>query len=455
MNTPEQTPLAREQFSIALESGRGAALQHALHHSIEGFEDLVLNACLNNLSFDPQCEGHRADWLYRILKQSSRYAYFSNRIVKALQIASDEHYLDQICEIAARMAGDGDVKAESALRQFVWNQNFVTEQLPDGAHAICMVDGLEAVVEIARRTGSALKSGEISSFWWSLDDLIEDAGNLDKSLMSLQELSKRDADIAAFVENVVKKIAEREMEANITLEQRNVRYQEYRERFLRECTVEKVLSSAGSAEQTKWFYNKFGRYAEDKDLELILKRLEDEVDLEISLRLMWVFRKANPSYIPGRVWLLAQHPDKRLQCAATELLANFCDAEVGALGRAQLKDSKSLADNPALIKLFIKNYQLGDENLMISALLDACVDEDIAHQLALCALDVCESNRSTNLQVIANWIYQTCPCTICRRGAVAWLIKTGSIQPHVLDEYQYDADDDAAELVREARELNA
>jgi len=447
--------LSREQFSVALENGRGAALRHALHHGIEELEDLVLNACLNNLSFDPQCEGHRADWLYRILKQSPRYAYFSNHIVKALQQCSEEHSLDQVCEIAARMACDGDVKAESALRQFFWSQNFVTHALPDGAHAICMVDGLDAIADMARCTGSALKSGEISSFWWSLDDLVEDEGVRDKSLMLLQQLSKSDADIAAFVENILQKIAKREMEASVTPEQHNARYQEYRERLLGEWTVEKVLSSAGGTEQTKWFYTKFGRYAEDIDLKAILKRLETEVDPEVCLRLMWVFRRAIPSYIPGRVWLLAQHPDERLRWAATEFLAHICDAEVGAFGRAQLQDSKYLADNPALIKLFVKNYQAGDEGLMISALLDVCADEDTAHQLALCALDVCQNNSVANLKVIANWIYQTCPCTICRTGAVTWLIKTGTIQPHVLDEYQYDADDGAAELVREAHALNA
>jgi hypothetical protein len=52
--------LSRDGFQRALKEGRGAARMHVLAHGLDGVEDLVLRACLENQAYDRQCEDQRA-----------------------------------------------------------------------------------------------------------------------------------------------------------------------------------------------------------------------------------------------------------------------------------------------------------------------------------------------------------------------------------------------------------
>ncbi len=166
-----------------------------------------MNACLNNLVYDSQCEGHRAFWLYEMFKSEPLYANFSESIVTALRSGSDDYHVEQVCDLAGLMGRNGDSKAASALREFVWAQPLCDGGLY-GGHAIVSLDGVSAAVEIARRLGRGVLA-EPNGYVDSLDYLIE--GNLifDETLVELKRQAVGDPAIAAYVAQEQQRLDER------------------------------------------------------------------------------------------------------------------------------------------------------------------------------------------------------------------------------------------------------
>ena len=62
--------LTRRQFARALRQGRGAAFLHVKEYGDKdkGIKEEILNACLNNLVYDRQCETERSAWLATIIE---------------------------------------------------------------------------------------------------------------------------------------------------------------------------------------------------------------------------------------------------------------------------------------------------------------------------------------------------------------------------------------------------
>jgi hypothetical protein len=69
--------LSLTDFTRALKNGHGSALRQAHAHGLEGLEEAVLNACLENQAYDPQCEGARGTWMFELIRNSSAYPHFS------------------------------------------------------------------------------------------------------------------------------------------------------------------------------------------------------------------------------------------------------------------------------------------------------------------------------------------------------------------------------------------
>ncbi len=55
--------LSREEFEAALQRGHGRAFLHVRAYGLQNVADLLLDACLHDKAYDPQCEDSRAKWL--------------------------------------------------------------------------------------------------------------------------------------------------------------------------------------------------------------------------------------------------------------------------------------------------------------------------------------------------------------------------------------------------------
>lgn len=441
--------LSHQQFEQALRYGRGNALIHVLNYGLDGIDELVLHACLVSQAYDPQCEGHRAPWLYRMFQGTTLYQKFSAAIVEALNRPSEEHSIEQLCELASRMAVGGDKAAAHALRKFVWSQPYTSEDFPCGCNAIVLLDGLPAVIELARRLGNILLQNPddyVGSLFW----LTEGTPHYDSAIEELGRASIGDDAIAAYLAREREEIAKREADANESLEQKAARFEKRRNEYLIEFPVERIFSMASApASNRPYPYSRFGRMAREADLDLILRRIETENDPEICRRLMWVFRRATPPRTPACIWAFAESRDLPMREATLRMLANISDPNVGEFGRKMLRRSSFAPEDSDLIELLARNYQPGDAELILRKLESVTTSDDGLHTLGMSARQFCENNPVPEVAGIARWIYDTTPCSLCRKGAVETLIACNQLPDYIAEECRYDANEETQSIVIE------
>ncbi len=418
---------------------------HTMAFGLKGIDDLVLEGCLENQAYDPHCEDDRAPWLYRMFKGSAHYNKFSNAILAMLDNDVEHRSMEQFCDLAGLMACDGDGNAATSLRNFVWGQDFKADT-QFGTRALVMLDGVQAVVELARRLGRILMS-DSEEMVDDLDCLTEDANCYDEALASLKQLATEEEAIAAYLQMHLQGIASKESEEE---KSRELQQDEARERVRKDYPIEKILAAAESGESSRpYFFATFGRWATKSELDIVLRHMIAATVPEVCLRLLWVFRTAVLPTLHPRIWALAEDRDERLRHAALKALAQVCDEKIGEYGRKKLRTGFPVTDSE-VIELFGKNYHLGDEVLIMSALEKLSPSEDDAHSLGLSALKIWHHDDSPELRGLAEWTYRTTPCSFCRSIAVKWLVEISSLPAEIANECLYDADRDTQAIAREA-----
>ena len=135
--------LNREEFANSIAKGLGRALLHINYYGLDQVKDLVLNACLHDLSYDPQSEDSRAEWLFSMFAQSSHYQEFSKAILEALAIEKNRWDLVQLFELALEMALAGDLSAKNQIIDRAYKE----ASIPSSADWI----GADELVIIANR----------------------------------------------------------------------------------------------------------------------------------------------------------------------------------------------------------------------------------------------------------------------------------------------------------------
>lgn len=411
---------------------------------MDDVEDLMLAACLEDQCYDRQCEGSRAGWMYGLFKDTPAYPRMVEPILTALARSTDDNDGDQLRELASLMAGDGDLRAAAALRSFVWAQTFSAKCVL-GAVAICALDGIAALIEMARRLGKVVQ--EDPDAWVdTLDRLIDDTLPLDAVLAELKRVAPGDEAVAAYLAKEEARIAS-EAAQDWREDDQDTREQRRRDAFMSENPVDAILAAASRKTGGRYKFMEFGRWAGTQDKLRVLGRLRAESDPQTCENLLWVFRRGALPHLDERVWALASHSVPDVRYAAVVALSGISDPRIRELGRERLSDPGFSRDHYEDIELFKHNYQPGDETLILAALQRLSVDGDDRHGLGSTAVDVCTSARSPALAGVAQWVYRTSPCAICRREAVTLLLEWGSLPASIAAECRYDALEDLRTLV--------
>lgn len=108
----------RQDFKQYMLCGHGRCFS-ATDDELENFRDIVMYGCLNDISFDLQCEGSRGLFMYNLALQYDDYNYFLQPAIEKFlspEICNDWHLINHLCDFIDYFASDyNDESAQKAI----------------------------------------------------------------------------------------------------------------------------------------------------------------------------------------------------------------------------------------------------------------------------------------------------------------------------------------------------
>ncbi len=399
------THLTKKQFRDAVQKGLGRTIMHVCEQGQKGLENVILDACLHNLTYDPQCEESRVDWLIKLLDLTGEAPFYHQRILEALPNATDYWEAHQLVELAAELAKRGSAQAYEAIYHKFELQQFNESWL--GGYQIIDIDGIEGLIRVAEIIGARLLK---DSQCWEDDCLVLEAEkhfDYETIMSALEKQSPLSANVRAYKDAVVgyrKSVQTAQRRHRLHLDLNQILF--------------KIETTDGA---NSYLCSNYGYCASDEEIEQIFVRLLTETRREQLLRYLWIFRRRALPRLDEHLLNLAVSNDNQIQEAAITAIAHTKDESVRTLARKLLQEQPRSIYQGA-IKLFINNYTQEDR-LLIESVLCATESPNMLHALGCDILALAETQDSPELAGCCLWVYEHTPCSSCRKSAVATLIE--------------------------------
>ncbi len=409
----------------ALSKGLGRALKWARDGKLD--EEVLLDACLENLVFDIQVDDTRGDWLWNAIVTCGLTERFRKPILKALDTLSNFRDSIQLCEIAVKYAQTGDTEFRNVLRRIAIRQPLGLETPSDAEDAVLEFDGQEGFLKLASVYGKR----SMHIWEWHAIRLIESAEERFGEEAVRAAISKsRHSDIVRF----------RRKLKRVNSSRLNRRVRRPYESFSADEVIEQSKKTRGGfLLQKQW-----GKKASDQDLQAVARATMAEQDPKVLARLLKVFISRDwpedVEYLAG----FCNHADRRVNEIAWLAANRISHPAVRALA---IEGAKAGFPAPRAIGAFASNYVAGDENTILDAIA-LSEFETVNHALFQESLDVLKFNAVTDPTRLALAAYRYSPCSYCRSHAVDRLVERNLAPAWLLEECR----DDANGLCRKAVE---
>jgi hypothetical protein len=425
--------LTQDEFRDALQKGLGRTILYVKEYGAEEVQDDILHACLYNLAYDPQIEGHRVRYLFSLMDLTKNDQFYCQRILEALADVSNDWDEYQLLTLLRGFAQRGDEAAREALYA-----KFKEKQVSDywsASEQIIELDGLEGLLYVVEKLGARLlREPDFTENNYMIAEAYERFGE-ETVTAALLERAESSDNVRAYLDKVV-----HNKETTVRPSSR---------RRL-ELTFDNILSQieVGSQQSRRYYYITVGRDASEEDIEPLFTGLLAETRTEQLLRYLWLFTKRTVPRLDKRLFELAMSENEALQKAAIGVIANIQDPSVHDFALQLLEEQPHSIYRDA-IELFVKNYQAGDYQ-SIEMILDNGNDPEAIHSLGLDLINLAEKQSYQELENCLLWVYEHTPCAYCRSNVVKILIERNLASEALLLECLWDAFDETRDLAEAA-----
>ena len=106
----------KKKFLNSLKRGTGEAYLIIQDHPTIDFSDLIVKGATVSFTYDQQCEGSRAKYIFRLFKKSKQKDKIVNAVLTKLQSEKTDYWsLEQMCDLAVLFFKAGYIQAKEAL----------------------------------------------------------------------------------------------------------------------------------------------------------------------------------------------------------------------------------------------------------------------------------------------------------------------------------------------------
>ena len=435
----DKSAMNRKDFESVLKKGLGRAKLQIMNNGLNDYADIVLNACLHEQTYDPQCESSRADWLLEMFYRTDHFPRFREKIISSLLTETDVWDLQQLFDLVYLIASNNDSTAKNALR----NRAIQIAAEPSdhdwiGNEELLKIDKESGLIELSKIYGRRLLVNPDDFVPTDLVFLVEE--QKDRYVSILKKMSKSYNEIDSYLKYLQKEYGETLLVNHIDREESKKRHHE---RVRRIYPIDLIIDNAkNKVGKYPGMYLSFGRHATPQELEQVFHILMNETKESVIIRLLWVFRKvAMPQLHPKLFeWALCETPELKL--AAISALSQVTDKKIYEFGKEMVSNVGLIGDNAAAIDLFVNNYGDDIPQLLSASLKDIELDEQEAHSIGFNIVDLAEKNSDQKLSTLLKWVYENTPCTNCRYKAIEHLAELKQLDEALINECKYDASEE-------------
>ncbi len=445
--------MTKKEFKRYMQQGHGrCAIILQKSDNIEKYKDVVLWGCTHRLSFDTQCEGTRASYVYELTTCFNDEEYFLNPIIEELEKNTfrDCWKFHHLVELLQRFAENGNKSALSALKakyaylhsRLINKHSFKRYDFErDYFEAVCFslkaLGGIDDILKIACDMGELFEKNPHyfgSSFDWFFSQMSNGIGK-----RKLNSILKRDAKKSKYIK---------------------VFYEEYTkalnalESFIRPIKeplsafdLKKEIDEAGTLLQSEKV--RFKRLAEDSEKEKLAKIIigEPNEDKKIEMLSVFAFSKPPFSYIPHNIIIeYANSKNEALKNMALDILTNCQSIEARDYALELFGKGEHTVD---AIKILLVNYKDTDKEFLLSHLKNIKVDysnETFWHNIGSKILEADDVGVNLPKEFFL-YIYNTTLCSCCREYAIRALAKRRGLTRDIIEECRFDSNDDISAYV--------
>ncbi len=441
---PFALPLSDDEFRRAVHDGRGRAVLHIRGgHPVTAFHKSVLvDACVNCSTFDPQCEDDRALWVWSLCQASGIVEDAGRAVIERPAILDsdsmdtwDAHHQASILRLAAQ---SGVPQAREALYA-LFDRN------PQGQSWIArsdllMLDGLSGLLHLARRFGQAIVREEYAYLVpWTFSNAVEAHGR-DAVMACLESAALEEADVAAFLTAVLRD--ETNVEQALAPQPAESSRQSP---DMSSLSFEEVERSFPPGRLDRIRFGAWGRDASDAAIQRAFGLFVSATDPIQIRRLVSCFSdRAAPDFHP-RVLDLLSSDDRSTRHSAGRAITLIKHPLVRQAAMQRL--NAGLMDERT-VQLLASNFDPQDEADMLE-LLSRSQGRDDRHRTCWWLVGK-EKGRPHWPASLVIWGYEHTPCELCRSHAVRHLLERSEAPRWLLEEACEDSNEQTRERARAA-----
>ena len=417
--------MTKQQVWNALQRGLGSGFL-AVRENPERYRDLVVRACGRNLSFDTQCEGTRAWYVYQLVCCFSDREAFRDLAVRRLREKKPDGSWDyaHFSELLTLFAADGDALAEAALwekfeqllaKLHTFRRSCLAKsRARDSFETICVAlsENAESYARIAADIGGLFLLGRQYDAW---------------DFLWLYHSKPRGVDAALRRSAASSEALQAYFASFDAMEQEQKRFR----------SEIKVQEPDGGRRLSVWLYRRAPEQAKAR-AEAYLAEAEPEARAAA----LEAFSVCPYPLDPGPILADAESEFPALRAAAWDALSRLRAPEVRSFAQAHLDKSKE-----AVLYVLIRNYQPEDLefwNRYLQALRIDCASESGWHGIHLALLELFEKDSGVEQppKALLPLLYESTLCSCCRKRIVQHMRSRRMISAGMWEALQHDSSDE-------------
>lgn len=420
----------KRQFFDSLKRGTGEAYILLKGNRNIDFSDLIIKGAIKNYSYDNQSEGSRADYIYRLIRNSNQKDKIVKSVLTKLVAEKNDYYgLDQMCDLAVKFYKAGYLEAKTALYDR-FEKNSLEDYEFCGQDQLMEIDGIKGILKVAEIVGKTLfENPDDYEDSWRIDDFQKRNKSFDV-YAELKKASVKNKYVKAYYNSILKN-----------------KWTLPRHRKVKKWSYELV--------KEKIDHNKFRVLTEKRANELSIEEVErladeflasnDKLKKEQYLR-FFSYRKFPYDYkLFVKIASGKKQKKSRMVEFAVESLKHFSAKEIRQLALEKLSTEKNPCD---YLNLLVSNYKKGD-NKLLTEIANRSDDYDFIHSIVFGFIDIYEANSTKECKEPLETIYNKMNCGLHRKDIVKILLENNALSDKIFAELEFDSEDSIRKIYRQ------